>query len=67
VTPERLRAYVLIFTRDIAPMLGGAFLLVYLPLSHQFAGWQLPLIAGLWGVPLMAPRRNGPNNRRSKG
>jgi hypothetical protein len=56
VTPARLRAYVLIVTRDIVPPIVGAFLSIYLPASHQFAYWQLPLLAGLFGVPLVASR-----------
>jgi hypothetical protein len=57
VTPQRVRAYVLIVMRDIIPPLVGAFLSVFLPLSHQFAYWQLPLLAGLFGVPLVAATR----------
>lgn len=57
MTPDRLREYVLIATRDILPPLIGAFLSVYLPLSHQFEYWQLPLIAGAFGIPLVAPRQ----------
>ena len=56
MTPERLRAYVLIVTRDIAPPLAGLFLSIFLPLAGQFEAWQLPLIAGLFGIPLVAPR-----------
>lgn len=57
MTPTRLRSYVLIITRDILPPLVGTFLTIYLPLSGAFAAWQLPLIAGLFGVPLVAPRK----------
>jgi hypothetical protein len=32
----------------------GIFLSVYLPLSHNFEPWQLPLLAGLLGTPLVA-------------
>jgi hypothetical protein len=56
MTPERLRAYVLIFTRDILPPGVGTFLAIFLPLAGAFEAWQLPLIAGLFGVPLVAPR-----------
>lgn len=56
MSPERLRAYVLIVTRDIAPPLAGLFLSIFLPLAGQFEAWQLPLIAGLFGIPLVAPR-----------
>jgi hypothetical protein len=58
VSPERLRAYVLIVTRDIAPPLAGLFLTIWLPLAGQLEAWQLPLIAGLFGVPLVAPRES---------
>ncbi len=57
MAPDRLRAYVLIVTRDILPPLTGLFLSVYLPLAGQFSAWQLPLIAGLLGIPLVAPRQ----------
>lgn len=53
MTPARLRAYVLIVMRDVLPPLTGVFLSVYLPLTHQFEVWQLPLLAGLFGVPLV--------------
>jgi hypothetical protein len=56
VSPERLRAYILIVTRDIFPPLAGLFLSIYLPVSGQFEYWQLPLIAGAFGIPLVAPR-----------
>ncbi len=56
MSPERLRAYVLIATRDIFPPLTGVFLAIYLPLTGQFEAWQLPLLAGLFGIPLVAPR-----------
>lgn len=53
MSPARLRAYILIVMRDVLPPSTGTFLSVYLPLSHQFAYWQLPLLAGLFGVPLV--------------
>lgn len=58
-TPERLRAWVLIVTRDILPPAVGTFLAVYLPISHQFEVWQLPLLMGLFGFPFVAPRTGG--------
>jgi hypothetical protein len=58
VSPERLRAYVLILTRDVIPPLSGLFWSIYLPISGQFEYWQLPLIAGAFGVPLVAPRES---------
>ena len=56
MTPERLRQYVLVVTRDVLPPITGVFLAVYLPLAGEFSAWQLPLIAGLLGIPLVAPR-----------
>jgi hypothetical protein len=64
MTPERLRAYVLILTRDVVPPSAGTFLSIYLPLTGQFTSWQLPLLAGLFGVPLVAPRRNNSKAKR---
>jgi hypothetical protein len=54
MTPQRLRAYVLIFMRDLVIPGAGVFLAIYLPLSHNFEPWQLPLLAGMLGVPLVA-------------
>ncbi len=59
MSPERLRAYITILTRDLLPPSVGTFLSIYLPLAGAFEAWQLPLIAGLFGVPLVAPRRTG--------
>lgn len=56
MSPDRLREYVLICTRDIFPPGAGIFLAIYLPVTHQFAAWQLPLIAGLLGLPVVWPR-----------
>jgi hypothetical protein len=53
MTPQRLRAYVLIVTRDIIIPMAGAFLAIYLPISGKFQPWQLPLIAGMLGTPLV--------------
>lgn len=58
MTPERLRAYVLIVMRDIVIPSGGLFLSLYLPVTRQFEVWQLPLLAGMMMVPLVA--RGGP-------
>lgn len=54
MSPARLRAYVLIVVRDIIIPVTGAFLATYLPLAHLFEPWQLPLIAGMLGTPLVA-------------
>ncbi len=56
MSPERLRDYILIVTRDVLPPLTGVFLSIYLPVAGEFSAWQLPLIAGLLGIPLVAPR-----------
>lgn len=56
-TPERIREWILLATRDILPPLTGVFFSVYLPVTGQFEAWQLPLIAGLFGIPLVAPRQ----------
>ncbi len=56
MSPDQLRAYVLIVTRDVLPPITGVFLSIYLPLAGQFEYWQLPLFAGLFGIPLVAPR-----------
>lgn len=53
MSPARLRAYVLIITRDVLPPIIGAFLCVYLPVTDEFEVWQLPLLAGLLMVPLV--------------
>jgi hypothetical protein len=54
VTPERLRAYVLIAVRDIVIPMAGVFLSIVLPITDRFEYWHLPLIAGMLGVPLVA-------------
>lgn len=54
MTPARLRAYVLILMRDLVIPGAGVFLAIYLPLGHLFEPWQLPLLAGMLGVPLVA-------------
>lgn len=39
--------------RDIMIPGAGVFLAVYLPLAKLFEPWQLPLLAGMIGVPLV--------------
>lgn len=34
--------------------IAGVFLSIYLPLSGKFEPWQLPLLAGMLGTPLVA-------------
>lgn len=34
--------------------MAGVFLSIYLPLSGKFEPWQLPLLAGMLGTPLVA-------------
>lgn len=53
MTPQRLRAYVQIVMRDILIPGGGLVLSFYLVHNHQFAYWQLPLLAGMMVVPLV--------------
>jgi hypothetical protein len=53
MSPEQLGAYVRVAVRDLMIPLGGLFLAFYLPATHQFALWQLPLLAGMMMVPLV--------------
>ncbi len=55
MSPERLRAYVVILTGDVAPVVAG-FLLILVPPGGTFEVWLLPLVAGAFGVPLVRPR-----------
>lgn len=64
MSPARLRAYVLILMRDVVTPGTGLFLSVYLPVTHQFAYWQLPLLAGLFGVPLVGRDSPPPEDDR---
>ncbi len=52
MSPRRLRAYVLIFTRDILPPVTAAIWMW----RFEIEPWMAPLIAALFGVPLVAPR-----------
>lgn len=54
MTPQRLRAYVLIMVRDVATPLTGLFLSVWLPVTGHLEPWHLPLLAGMLGTPLVA-------------
>jgi hypothetical protein len=64
MSPARLRAYVLIVVRDIVVPMAGVFLAVYLPLASLFAPWQLPLLAGMIGVPLVGRGGVAPEDPR---
>lgn len=64
MSPARLRAYVLICTRDIIVPLAGVFLAIDLPLTHAFQPWQLPLLAGMIGVPLVGRGGSVPEDPR---
>jgi hypothetical protein len=55
MTPERLRAYVVILTGDVAPVVAG-FLLILAPPGGMFEAWMAPLVAAALGVPLVRPR-----------
>lgn len=54
MTPERLRAWVAILTRDLIPPGVGIYFSV--KLGAHLQPWHLPLLAGLFGIPLVAPR-----------
>lgn len=54
MTPQGLREWALVVVRDIVTPTVGLFLCVWLPLSGNFSPWQLPLLAGMLGVPLVA-------------
>lgn len=66
MTPSLLRAYVLIMMRDVLIPGGGLFLAIYLPLGNLFHPWQLPLIAGMLGVPLVARGGEPPPDPRGE-
>lgn len=54
MTPQGLRAWATVIVRDILTPGAGLFLCVWLPLSGNWSPWQLPLLAGMLGVPLVA-------------
>jgi tetrahydromethanopterin S-methyltransferase subunit E len=54
MTPQRLRAYVQTVVGFLVIPLAGIALTFYLVRAHQFEYWQLPLLAGMMGVPLVA-------------
>lgn len=56
MTPERLRAYVLILTADVMPILIATFIVVYGLLTHQLTLWMGSLAATFAGVPFVRPR-----------
>lgn len=70
MTPQRLRAYILIFMRDAIIPGAGVFLAIWLPLTDTFEPWHLPLLAGMLGVPLVGrggdppPDPRGPEDAR---
>lgn len=53
MTPEVLRAYVLIITRDVLSPITGLGLSVYAYVSGVFEPWQIPFLLSLIGVPLV--------------
>ena len=57
MTPERLRAYVLIFTRDMLPPILGAYLVLVRGWPSEL--WHPPALLGLLGVTALAPRGKG--------
>jgi hypothetical protein len=60
VTPERLRAYVVIFTADVAPCLMGMFITIYGFTTRTFESYLIPLVMGLFGIPFVRPRVRPP-------
>lgn len=52
MSPQRLRAYVLVAVRDVLTPCTGLGLATYLSVTGLLEHWHLPLIAGLCGVPL---------------
>ena len=54
MTPERLRAYVLILTRDVIPPALGAYLVLTQGWPYEL--WHPPVLGGLLGITLLAPR-----------
>jgi hypothetical protein len=60
MSPARLRAYVLIITRDVIPPALGVYLTIYLARTEQLAYWQLPFLAGLLMVPLVGRSPSDP-------
>jgi hypothetical protein len=53
MTPELLRAYVLILMRDVLIPGAGVFLAIWLPITGVFEPWQIPFVLSLVGVPLV--------------
>lgn len=51
MTPQSFREWVLVIVRDILIPCGGLFLALTLTQGEL---WQLPLIAGMLGTPLVA-------------
>jgi hypothetical protein len=64
MTPERLRAYVLILTRDIVPVALGSYLVLARGWPSEL--WHPPTLCALVGVTLLAPR-NGKNGGNGGG
>lgn len=56
---ELARAIVLIVMRDLVIPGFGIYLTVWLAQHDLFAPWQLPLLAGMMCVPLVARAANG--------
>lgn len=68
MSPDRLRAYVLIFTRDLLPPCVGAYLTIRW--WGTIEPFHLPLLTALFGVPFFAPRTtrsNGTNGGTNGG
>lgn len=55
MTPETLRAYVVILTGDVAPVIAG-FVILLSPPGGTFTEWMVPIVLGAFGIPLVRPR-----------
>lgn len=53
MSPQLLRAYVLIVVRDVAIPMTGLGLSVYVIASNTFQPWMIPFLISLVGVPLV--------------
>lgn len=56
-----IRFAALILMRDFLIPVGGLFLAIYAPVTHSLQPWELPLIAGMLGTPLVARGASPPD------
>lgn len=57
MTPERLTAYVRILTRDLLPSVMAGYLVFAKGWPSEL--WHPPVLGGLLGITLLAPRTKG--------